>query len=161
MPTSILRSLLLAVALLGAGGVFCASQSRSLARLEIYPAPEQAHADLAAALKQAPAAHKRILVDFGANWCGDCKALDIYMHDAVNHPLLESSFLLVHVNIGRMDANTDLARQYGVPLDKGVPALAVLDEHGQLLYSQKSGEFESMSRMQSSDVTRFLKRWRR
>ena len=43
-----------------------------------------------------------------------------------------------------MDANLDLAGKYGVPLKKGVPALAVLSEHGALLYSQKNGEFEAM-----------------
>jgi len=37
-----------------------------------------------------------------------------------------------------MDANLEIAEKYGVPLHKGVPALAVLDEHGALLYSQKS-----------------------
>jgi len=53
-----------------------------------------------------------------------------------------------------------LAEQYGVPLSKGVPALAVLSEHGELLYSQKSGEFEDMRNMQSSSVTEFLVKWR-
>jgi hypothetical protein len=41
-----------------------------------------------------------------------------------------------------------------------VPALAVLDEKGALLYSQKSGEFEAMRRMESSEVTKFLVQWR-
>ena len=37
----------------------------------IYPDPAQAPADLAAALKTAAASHKRIVLDFGGNWCGD------------------------------------------------------------------------------------------
>ena len=60
-----------------------------------------------------------------------------------------------------MDANLDIASQYGVPIEKGVPALAVLSEHGVLLYSQKNGEFEAMRRMESSSVTDFLAHWRR
>ena len=127
---------------------------------EIYPAPEQARADLAAALKTAAAGHKRILLDFGGNWCGDCQALDIYFHNATNAPILEANFVVVHVNVGKIDANLDLAKQYGIPLEKGVPALAVLSENGKLLYSQKSGEFEAMRRMQSSAVTDFLKQWK-
>jgi len=126
----------------------------------IYPDPSQAKADLAAALKTAAATHRRILLDFGGNWCGDCQVLDIYFHDARNQPILEESFVLVDINIGRMDANLDLAEQYGIPLRKGVPALAVLSEHGELLYSQKSGEFEDMRNMQSSSVTEFLVKWR-
>jgi thiol:disulfide interchange protein len=125
----------------------------------IYPDPAQANADLSAALKTAAATHKRILLDFGGNWCGDCRVLDIYFHDPANRPILEANFVLVHVNIGHMDANLDIAKQYEVPLEKGVPALAVLDEHGKLLYSQKSGEFEAMRSMESVEVTKFLVQW--
>jgi thiol:disulfide interchange protein len=125
----------------------------------IYPDPAQAPSDLAAALKTAAATHKRILLDFGGNWCGDCQVLDIYFHDAANRTILEANFVLVHVNIGHMDANQDLAQHYEVPLEKGVPALAVLDDHGKLLYSQKGGEFEAMSRMESAEVTKLLVQW--
>ncbi len=127
---------------------------------DIYPDPSQAKADLAAALKTAATAHKRVLIDFGGNWCGDCQVLDIYFHDPANRPILESNFVLVHINIGRIDQNLDIAKKYSVPLEKGVPALAVLSEKGTLLYSQKGGEFESMRRMQSSAVTSFLVQWK-
>jgi hypothetical protein len=86
--------------------------------------------------------------------------LDIYFHDAQNKPLLEKNFVLVDINIGRMDANLDLAEKYDIPLKRGVPALAVLGEHGELLYSQKSGEFEDMRNLQSSALTEFLVKWR-
>ncbi len=127
---------------------------------DIYPDPTQAKADLAAALKTAAATHKRILLDFGGNWCGDCKVLDLYFHDPKNQPLLENNFVLVDVNIGHMDVNEDIAEKYQVPLSKGVPALAVLSETGKLLYSQKTGEFESMRKMESSAVTSFLVQWK-
>lgn len=127
---------------------------------DIYPDPSQARADLAAALKTAAAAHKRVLIDFGGNWCGDCQVLDIYFHNDANRSILESNFVLVHVNIGHMDENVDLAERYQVPLQKGVPALAVLSENGKLLYSQRGGEFEAMRRMESSAVTQFLVQWK-
>jgi thioredoxin 1 len=138
---------------------FAAGRANSATR-DIYPAPAQAKADLAAALKTAATNHKRILIDFGGNWCGDCQVLDIYFHDPANRPLLDANFVLVHINIGRMDENLDIARKYAVPLEKGVPALAVLSEKGTLLYSQKGGEFEAMRRMESSAVTSFLVQWK-
>ncbi|MGA2635566.1 MAG: thioredoxin family protein [Terracidiphilus sp.] len=141
-------------------GLALAAGTANSARREIYPAPEQAKADLAAALKTAASTHKRVLLDFGGNWCGDCQVLDYYFHDPGNRPILESNFVLVHVNIGHMDENLDIAARYQVPLNKGVPALAVLSEKGKLLYSQKSGEFEAMRRMQSSSVTEFLVQWK-
>jgi thiol:disulfide interchange protein len=147
---------LLALALLLVPG---AGPARSAGR-EIYPDPAQAKADLAAALTTAAQTHKRILLDFGGNWCPDCQVLDLYFHDTKNLPILEANFVLVHVNIGHMDANLDLAGKYEVPLRKGVPALAVLDERGALLYSQKGGEFEDMRNLQSSALTAFLLEWK-
>jgi thioredoxin 1 len=129
---------------------------------EIYPVPEQAKADLAAGLKTAAATHKHVILDFGGNWCGDCKVLDIYFHDPANKALLDANYVVVHINIGLrgIDRNEDIAERYEIPLKKGVPALAVLDEHGKLLYSQKTGEFEAMRRMEIGSVTSFLLQWK-
>jgi thioredoxin 1 len=148
------RSIALAALLLTA-----AALGRSAGR-EIYPDPAQAKADLAAAMKSAAQTHRRILLDFGGNWCGDCQVLDIYFHNADNRPILDANYVLVHVNVGQYDANLYLAAKYGIPLERGVPAVAVLSETGKLLYSQKSGEFESMRRMEPSAVTRFLVQWK-
>jgi thiol:disulfide interchange protein len=130
------------------------------ANREIYPDAAQAKADLAAAMKTAAQAHKRILLDFGGNWCGDCQVLDMYFHDPQNLPLLEANFVLVHINIGYMDRNLDLAKKYEVPVEKGVPALAVLSENGKLIFSQKDKQFEAMRRMETSAVTQFLVQWK-
>jgi thioredoxin 1 len=127
---------------------------------DIYPDPSQAKADIADALRSAAATHRRVLLDFGGNWCGDCRVLDIYMHDDKNKPLVDANFVVVHINVGHFDANLDIAEKYAVPLKKGVPALAVLNEHGALLYSQKNGEFEAMRSMESSALTEFLVQWR-
>jgi len=148
------RFLALAVLLALAAGV-----ANSSGR-EIYPPPAQAGADLAAALRTAAATHKRILLDFGGNWCGDCIVLDRYFHDPANLPLLEANFVLVHINVGNYDANMDIAKAYDVPLEKGVPALAVLTEKGKLLYSQKNGQFEAMRRINPEEVTKFLVQWK-
>jgi thioredoxin 1 len=99
-------------------------------------------------------------LDFGGNWCTECHVLDIYMHDSVNQRILDSSFVVVHINIGERDRNLDLAARYEVPLDKGVPALAILGSDGKLLYTQKAGEFEAMRHMASKSVTDFLMRWK-
>jgi thioredoxin 1 len=135
------------------------SPARS-AQPDIYPPPEQASADIAVALKSAAATHKRVILDFGGNWCTDCHVLDFYFHDAANRPLLAAGYILVHVNVEHMDANVDIATRYQIPLNKGVPAIAVLDDRGKLLYSQKTGEFEDMRRMQTGAVTDFLVRWK-
>lgn len=136
------------------------STSARSAAPDIYPAPAQAHADIAAALHTAAASHKRVILDFGGNWCPDCIVLDRYFHDAQNAPIVQANYVVVHVNVGRFDANVDLAERYGIPLRKGVPALAVLDGHGKLLYSQSAGQFEKMSQLESSALTQFLIKWK-
>jgi thiol:disulfide interchange protein len=127
---------------------------------DIYPDPAQAQTDLAAALAASGSTHKRVILDFGGNWCTDCHVLDSYFHDSANKPILDANYILVHVNIGRLTENLDIAKRFHIPLAKGVPALAVLDEKGALLYSQKTGEFQGMRDMHSAAVTDFLNHWK-
>lgn len=153
------RSYSAAIFLLMIGTVANAG-SQAKAEKDLYPDPSKAAGDIKAALKRAGHQHKRVILDFGGNWCGDCHALDKYFHMEENAKLLKDNFILVDVNIGKVDANLDIAKKYDVPLDKGVPALAVLDSDGHLLFSQKQGEFESMRRMEPSSVTEFLNKWK-
>jgi thioredoxin 1 len=129
-------------------------------RAVIYPDGAQAEADITAALAKAAREKKRVLLDFGGNWCGDCQVLEIYFHDPANRNLLQSNYVLVPVNIGQYDENLAIAARYGVPVTKGVPALAVLDSGGQVVYSQRNGEFAPMRRLDSTSVTAFLLQWK-
>jgi thioredoxin 1 len=86
--------------------------------------------------------------------------LDDAFHSPEISPVLEKSFEVVHVNIGHMDKNPEIARQYDVPVDRGVPAIAVLDSDGKLLFSQKRGEFETARSMAPEDILDFLNKWK-
>ena len=68
---------------------------------------------------------------------------------------------MIHVDIGRADKNLDLAKKYGIPLNKGVPAVAVLEYDGTLLHSQQNGEFEPARRLDAPVFVEFLKCWQR
>jgi thiol:disulfide interchange protein len=151
-----------ALVFLGVAGVIGATAQMSppFINKHLYSTTANPKVDIASALKQARAEHKRVILDFGGDWCGDCQVLDIYMHQSPNDKLLEKHFVVVHVDIGHMDRNVDVAQRYKVPIDKGVPALAVLDANGTLLYSQKNGDFENMRNMRPEDVTAFLNRWK-
>ena len=136
------------------------AQNVPFIKKHLYSETANPTADIAAALKQARAQNKRVILDFGGDWCGDCQVLDIYMHQSPNAEILAKHFIVVHVDIGQMDHNVDVAEKYRVPIKKGVPALAVLDAHGKLLYSQANKEFENMRNMRSEDVTAFLNKWK-
>ena len=129
----------------------------------IYPDVARASADIAAAQQEAARTHRRVLVDFGGNWCTDCKVLDINMRKPENAALLAERYVVVHVNVGDKGIveNFDVARRYGIPLEKGVPALAVLDDGGRVVYAQKAGEFEDMRHMDPKSVNDFLNQWKK
>ena len=130
------------------------------AERDIYPANPHAMTEVQDALAKAKREHKRVILDFGGNWCPDCHVLDIYFHQSPNEALLGDNFVLVDVNVGRYDMNMDVAEKYGMNLKKGVPALAVLAPTGKVLYAQTNGEFESMRHMEASSVTDFLNQWK-
>jgi thioredoxin 1 len=129
-------------------------------RKDLYPATADARKEIAEALGIAAKSHQRVLLVFGANWCYDCHVLDEAFHSPEIAPALEKSFTVVHVDIGQSDKNLDLAKQYDVPLDRGVPAIAVLDSDGKLLFSQKRGEFEAARSMSAEDILDFLDQWK-
>lgn len=128
--------------------------------IDLYPAPEKARSQIDAALQLARKENKRVLLVFGANWCFDCHVLDAAFRTAKIAPLIDLYFVTVKVNIGDGDKNLDLAREYDTPVEKGVPALAVLDPSGRLLTSQRQGEFQSVIKLEPSDIVGFLEKWK-
>ena len=127
---------------------------------EIYVPGLNAHVEIADALKQAKQQHKRVLLVFGANWCYDCHVLDLAFHRPDVAAVLGPSFEVVHVDVGQGDKNQDIMKQYQVPMAKGIPAIAVLDSDGKLLYSQQGGEFEKARSLAPEDVLAFLNKWK-
>ncbi len=123
----------------------------------LYAETANPAADILAAEKTARLRHKRILLEFGGNWCGDCQVLDFYYRQQPNADLLAKYYVIVRVDIGHMDHNVATADKYHVPITHGVPALAVLDAQGKLLYSEHEKEFEHTS---PEAITAFLNRWK-
>jgi thiol:disulfide interchange protein len=128
-------------------------------RAQIYPGVDAAQQDIRSALAEARRTHRRVLLDFGGDWCGDCQMLNYWFHQAPNAALLAKYYVLVDVNVGHIDQNIDIGTKYGVPLKKGVPALAVLRPDGGVVYAQQ-GEFEDFRHNNPADLTAFLEKWK-
>lgn len=124
--------------------------------------PYDESADAAAEIRSALAAAQRarvpVLVVFGANWCGDCKVLDMAFKGGASAPLIAKSFQVVKVNVGRFDRNVDIADRYGVPLKQGIPAVVVLGVEGQVLYATQAGELADAGRMGDKGIYDFFAR---
>jgi thioredoxin-related protein len=128
---------------------------------------ENADADkqIAAALARAKTEHKRVILDFGANWCGDCHALDRAMRTTGLKEIIEKRFLLVPIDVGRTAdptygyaKNGKLAARYGVALKEGVPAVAILDENGKVLFAQKHAEFVETAELSFEKIKAFFEK---
>jgi len=128
--------------------------------IQLYPPPEEAATEISSALAAAAKDHKRVLLVFGGNWCYDCHVLDATFRSKDFAPIVNANYHVIHINVGNYDANLDLAAKYQIPLNKGVPSLAILDPDGKLVVSQKQGEFESTVRIGPEDVLEFLKKWK-
>ncbi len=131
-----------------------AKQNRNL-----YPDDANAKEEIQDALARAKEKNKRVLLVFGANWCYDCFVLEQALHESDIAPIREKSYEVVHVDIGQGEKNTDLMKKYKMNIERGVPALAVLDASGKLLFSDKDGEFEAARRMAREDLIAFLEKW--
>ncbi len=95
-------------------------------RLPVYDELADATRDVMAAVKQAAAEKKLVLLVFGANWCPECRAFDEDMNAADLGSLLAEHYVVVKVDVGRFKKNLDVASRYGMRLRKGIPAAVVV-----------------------------------
>lgn len=123
-----------------------------------YDEAADAKRDIAATLAEAQRAMVPVIVVFGANWCGDCKMLDMAFKTGASAPLIAEKFKVVKVNVGRFDRNVDVAESYGVPLKSGIPAVAILSAQGKVTYATRAGELADARKMGDDGVYEFFKK---
>ena len=158
--TSTVFALLFATAAIAQQAVSDDVLSPVSVKTDLYPADADAKKEIAGALEKAVAEKKRVILIFGGNWCYDCHVLDQALHEGEAGNIVKQSYLLVHVDIGEGDKNLDLVKKYNIPLDKGVPALAVLKSDGGPIYWSGVGEFEAARSMTKSALVAFLNHWK-
>lgn len=128
--------------------------------MEIPPYAKDARGEIRAAQARAAAEGKRVAVVFGADWCPDCDAFKKALGHRLVVPILEPGFLVVRVSVGNRDKNLDLMEEYGMSVDSGIPAVAILEPDGTLVAAQLEGEFRNASSLLSvAEMVTFFHRW--
>lgn len=82
------------------------------------------------------------------------------MHKPELANLIARDFVVVTIDVGHFDKNLDIGEKYGVPINKGIPAIAMLDSHGKLLYAQSHGQFANARAMPYRDIAEFFEKWK-
>lgn len=85
---------------------------------------DQLHARIDAARAQARASDRRVLLDFIATWCTDCREVVRLSHEEPARGVIEERYVVVYVEVGRFDRHRDLIAAHGV--DR-IATLVVLD----------------------------------
>ena len=87
----------------------------------------EAHQDVVKGKARALKAHKLLLLDFGGNWCLDCRLFAGTIELPTLKPWVKKHFEVVTVDVGRYTKNLDITAAYGTPRPKGVPAIFIVD----------------------------------
>lgn len=95
----------------------------------LYPSSD-AKKDIDAAIQAASKDGKHVLLDFGADWCPDCRVLGALFDDPAVAPFLAANFDVVHIDVGRRDKNGNLVEAYGATSGDWIPAVVILDAQG-------------------------------
>ncbi|MEY2243723.1 thioredoxin family protein [Streptomyces sp. BF23-18] len=124
-----------------------------------YNPKANAAAEIAAALKAAKHDGRPVLIDFGADWCLDCRVLSARFKESGPSALL-AHYHVVKVDVGEFDHNLNVAKRYVDLQTSGIPALTVLDSaSGRIDVATNQGEFANARTMSAAQVEEFLKRW--
>jgi thiol-disulfide isomerase/thioredoxin len=129
------------------------------AKVAVYDEQADAAKQIDAALARAKKENRRVLVQWGANWCGWCVKLHALCgkDTAISRELMYE-YDVVLVDIGRFDKHMELAQKFGANLkEHGVPFLTVLASDGQVLANQDTGSLEAGDAHDPQKVLGFLK----
>ena len=137
--------------------------AKSKPRPDIYDRKADGNKQIAAALRAAQRDHRRVLLQFGANWCGWCHKLhDLFESNKDIHKTLVYEYDVVLIDVDKVDGrmhNADVDAKYGNPTKLGLPVLVVLDENGKPLVTQDTGKLEDGDHHDPQRVLEFLKKW--
>ena len=140
-------------------GAIQAGDTAATALPPIYDESADGTKQIADALALAGKDGKRVLLQFGANWCPWCHKLhSLFKTDKDIAARLKSDYVvvLIDVNKGR---NGDVDAKYGHPTRLGLPVLVVLDADGKQLTTKDSGELEEGNHHSPVKVLAFLDKW--
>ena len=136
-----------------------AADTPKAARPKIYDETADGAKQIASALALAKRENKRVLLQFGANWCGWCHKLHkLFETDKAIAKTLKADYVVVMIDVNE-GHNKDTDTKYGHPTRFGLPAIVILDADGKQLTTKDTGTLEEGDHHKPEKVLAFLKEW--
>jgi thiol:disulfide interchange protein len=151
-----MKRVLLICAVLSAVLIFvsCSSEPEGAG----YDPARDPAADLAAAMEEASASGRRILLEVGGEWCHWCHILEEFFDTHDEHrKLLNDRYVVVKVNYSPENENEAFLSRY--PPFKGYPHIMILNADGSHLHSQDTGLLEKGQGYDPEVMKAFLEKW--
>ena len=127
---------------------------------KLYNPNADAQKDIAAAVKEANAQHKFVLIQAGGNWCSWCLLFNKTVHeDAQLDSVLNANFIVYHLNYSPENINHDEFAKLGYPQRFGFPVMIILDGKGNRLHTQNSEYLEEGKGYNKEKVLEFFQNW--
>jgi protein disulfide-isomerase len=120
------------------------------------------------ALATAKSSGRVVLLNFGADWCPECRVLDKVFADPAVAQFLNSNFIVVKIDVGSMvglnytEKNIDLTMKYGALATTdsvAIPFVVVLDATGKVVDRTNKGEWKHAPAITPENVLAVLKSW--
>ena len=128
---------------------------------KLYDVEADASKQIAAAIKEANAQNKNVMIQAGGNWCSWCIKFNKFtIADAQIDSIIKASYVLVHLNYSKENKNEATFASLGFPQRFGFPSFIILDKTGQRLHTQNSSYLEDgKGSYDRNTVFEFLQAW--
>lgn len=130
--------------------------------VEMRPYDETINADAAvnAAFDRAKKNHKRVLIDLGGNWCGDCIILDNVMQLPEMKRFVDAHFETVSVDVGRFNRNLQIPARFGITQRlQGVPSVLITTPDGKLVNAGHTAALADARGMTPQAIGDWIAQW--
>jgi len=124
-----------------------------------YDEAADADAQVATARARALATHRRLLIDLGGNWCGDCRILAAFMRQPEIAAFVERHYVVVAVDVGHMNRNLQIPAHWGISKVTGVPSILIVDRNDHLVDAGHTAALSDARSMTPQALADWLARW--
>ncbi|OYQ31485.1 hypothetical protein CHU95_20260 [Niveispirillum lacus] len=121
-----------------------------------YDEEADADADVTRAFERARVNGKRVLLNFGGDWCPDCRVFAGITELPEVKGFVAAHYEVVKIDVGRINKNLHIPARYGVEKLRGVPSVLIVAADGTLLNASNSSDLTNARGMTPQAIADWL-----